>query len=175
MRNFSLFILLIVSFLSIPAFADDFSIASEAAADKSALPTLYSCDGADTSPQLSWTNIPAQTKSFALILSDPDAPHGTFYHWVVFNIPATVHQLAEGISQYPASSQLGKNSWGKSQYNGPCPPPGSIHHYIFTLYALDTLLTLSAEADVSSVMSAMQSHILKQAQFTVSYSRWPKT
>lgn len=142
-----------------------FSIHTTAFKNNGKIPKQYSCDGQDISPALAWQNTPANTKSFALILSDPDAPGGTFYHWVVYNIPSSVMELAEGDS-LPPGAIAGKNSWGKKQYNGPCPPHGSEHHYIFTLYALDAKLSLSADVDALTLEDAIQTHIVGKTSIT---------
>jgi Raf kinase inhibitor-like YbhB/YbcL family protein len=146
----------------ITAYADTLSLESTSFKSNSSIPAKYSCDGSDISPHLSWTGIPDKTESLALILSDPDAPNGTFYHWILFNMPKKMTSLQEAISSLPAGIKVGKNSWGKMQYNGPCPPKGATHRYIFTLYALDTTLNLAAGADADKLIEAMQNHILGQ-------------
>lgn len=154
------------------AFAtESFSIKTNAFLNNSAMPTLYTCDGKDISPELSWNNAPSKARAFALIMSDPDAPNGTWYHWVIYNIPANTKQLAEN-SSLPAGTLTGKNSWGKAQYNGPCPPKGSAHKYIFTLYALDTLLNLKANEDTQTVLSQVKNHTIQSTDITAIYNRW---
>lgn len=153
-----LFILIGIFFMS-NAMAANFGISSTAFKNGDKIPVPYSCDGQDISPQLSWSNAPTLTQSFALICSDPDAPVGTWYHWVIFNIPKTTTKIAENHN--PEDSLLGKNSWGRAQYNGPCPPPGKLHHYIFTLYALDTKLNLPDGSDAKIVEKAVQGHLLE--------------
>jgi Raf kinase inhibitor-like YbhB/YbcL family protein len=135
------------------------------------IPVRYTCDGKNISPKLIWSNIPANTSTLALILSDPDAPtpSGNFYHWVVYNIPPSTSSFAEGISSLPKKSITAKNGWAKAQYNGPCPPTGNTHHYVFTIYALDTSLTLRSDSNASTLIHAMQNHILAQASFTALY------
>lgn len=125
---------------------------------------MYTCDGKNISPELDWSNIPKQTVSFTLLLSDPDAPNGTFYHWVLFNIPKNINKLPENLTQLPAETLIGNNSWGKAEYNGPCPPKGKPHNYVITLYALDTKLDLPAGAEVKTLLDAMQNHILDIAE-----------
>lgn len=134
------------------------------------VPVLYTCDGKDTSPEFDWTNLPANTKTITLIVSDPDAPGGTFYHWVLYNIPTSVSALQEGMNKIPAGAMIGKNSFGKLQYNGPCPPKGSIHSYVFTIYALDTKLGIANGADGETVITAMQNHILGEAGLSATFS-----
>ena len=152
--------------------APTFTLNTTAFLDQNALPVLYTCDGKDISPEFDWTNVPAKTQSLALIASDPDAPGGMFYHWVIYNIPKSVTTIAEGADKMPAGVSLGKNSWGKTQYNGPCPPKDSVHSYLFTLYALDSKLTVPADADGKTVLAAMQKHIVGKVALTAIYSRW---
>ncbi len=165
--------LLLVSFFSIPAYATHMTLSSQAFADGITIPVLYTCDGKDISPDLSWSNLPSKTQSLAIILSDEDAPGGIFYHWILFNIPAKTTALAEAITTLPTGTLAGKNSWGRPQYNGPCPPKGSLHHYTFTLYALDEKLSLPAETDAPTLLKAIQGHILEQTTLKIGYSRWP--
>jgi Raf kinase inhibitor-like YbhB/YbcL family protein len=150
------------------AYAENLSIKSNALSEGGTIPTLYTCNGKDISPELSWTNAPDKTQSLALIISDPDAPGGVFYHWVIYNISSTIKELAE--NKVPAGT-IGKNSYDKTQYNGPCPPPGKLHHYIFTLYALDTKLNLSADIDAITLEKAMNGHILGSTTLTGLFSR----
>lgn len=141
---------------------------SSLTADKP-IPPQYTCDGKDTSPQLSWSGAPDNTKSFALIMSDPDAPNDVFYHWVVFNLPKATNTLEEGVTSYPSGTVIGKNSFGKSQYNGPCPPKDTKHRYIFTLHALDSSLDLPASSNAQTVLAALQSHIIATANFSATF------
>lgn len=138
------------------------------------MPTLYTCDSKDVSPELSWTNPPAKTQSFAIIVSDPDAPSGTWYHWIAYNIPSSVKELAENTTQLPSGALAGRNSWGKTQYNGPCPPKGSVHTYVFTLYALDTKLKIPADPDGKTILEAIKDHTVGKAEITGVYTRWLK-
>ena len=149
--------------------AGAFSLTSTAFISDSTIPKQYSCDGKDISPQLSWTDSPDKTQSFAFILSDPDAPGGTFYHWILYDLPKNTTNLSEGISQLPANAQTGKNSWNNIAYRGPCPPKGATHHYIFTLYALDTMLHLDSGASADMLLVAMQNHILGQAELRATF------
>ena len=125
-----------------------FEITSPAFANGGAIPFDFSCDGRDFSPALTWTDPPAGTQSFALIMDDPDAPMGTWVHWVIFNIPASTRKLTEGTPTDPQLSDgslQGKTSAGSSGYHGPCPPSGT-HHYFFKLFALDTMLSLTSQS-----------------------------
>ena len=149
------------------------SITSPAFKNGSPIPALYSCKGRDTSPALSWNDAPSGTKSLALIMDDPDAPGGTWVHWVTYNIPASASGL-QGAA--PAQAQLedgslnGINSWGKPGYGGPCPPNGT-HRYFFKLYALDTLLSLPSGANKQNLLSAMQNHVLAQGELMGTFSK----
>lgn len=149
-----------------------FAVTTTAVLDEGALPVLYTCDGKDISPQLSWTNPPAKTQSFAIIVSDSDAPNGVWYHWLVYNIPKDAKEMTEGMLILPKGAAIGQNSWGKNAYNGPCPPKNTAHTYILTLYALNTVLKLPTNADAKSLLAAMQGHILGTAKLSAVYSRW---
>lgn len=170
---------LALSAFILPAFAADapaptFTLATNAFLDAGILPVLYTCDGQDVSPELSWTNPPAKTQSFAVTMVDPDAPGGNFYHWVVYNIPSTAKELLQGPEKPPAGSVVSKNNWGKTAYNGPCPPKGSAHTYVITMYALDTKLKLPADATGPNVEAAMKGHVVGTTKLSTVYSRWGK-
>lgn len=134
------------------------------------IPDIYSCNGKDVTPDLTWSAAPVGTKSFALIVDDPDAPSGAWTHWVLFNIPASVTELAAN-APVPEGALAGNNSWGRAKYNGPCPPYDKIHRYNFKLYALDTLLKLPVGASAAQVMSASEHHILGQVKLIGEYER----
>lgn len=132
------------------------------------IPARHTCDGADISPPLAIANVPDGTKSLALILDDPDAPVGTWVHWVVWNIPATTRELAEG--SLPAGALEGKNSWQRNRYGGPCPPSG-VHRYFFKLYALDASLTLGSGTAKADLERAMEGHVIGRAELMGTYRR----
>ncbi len=132
------------------------------------IPKRHTCDGENLSPELSWQNIPSGTKSLVLIVDDPDAPMGTFVHWVIYNLPADLSGLKEGVKGVGVE---GINDFRKSGYGGPCPPRGSTHRYFFKLYALDTTLNLAAGAKKAEVEKAMQGHILAQGELVGRYGR----
>jgi hypothetical protein len=148
-------------------------IYSSAFEDGGMIPSKYTCDGADISPPLAWSGLPEGTKSIAIINDDPDAPMGTWVHWVIYNIPPTAQGLAEDIKRVeklPDGTLQGKNSWGRIGYGGPC-PPGGTHRYFFKIYALDKMLNLKPGATKEELLTAMKGHILAQAQFYGKYSR----
>jgi Raf kinase inhibitor-like YbhB/YbcL family protein len=138
------------------------------------IPRKFTCDGADVSPELSWTEPPAGTQSFALIADDPDAPGGTWTHWVLFDLPPTTRNLPEGVSkidELPGGARQGRNDFRKIGYNGPCPPPGKPHRYFFKLYALDRKLDLKPAISKPEVEQAMQGHTLGKAEYVGKYQR----
>lgn len=138
------------------------------------IPKRYTCDGADISPQLSWSGTPPGSQSLALIGDDPDAPRGTWTHWVVYDLPASTKELAEDVrkvDQLPGGGSQGRNDFGKTGYNGPCPPPGKPHRYFFRVFALDKMLALKPGASRKEVESAMQGHVLAQAEVMGRYGR----
>jgi Raf kinase inhibitor-like YbhB/YbcL family protein len=138
------------------------------------IPTKYTCEGEDLSPALSWTGAPAGTKSFAMIVDDPDAPDPkapkmVYVHWVLHNIPASTTSLPENATRsgLPAGAVQGTNDWGKQEYGGPCPPIG-VHRYFFKLYALDTELNLSAPTK-PDLLKAMEGHIFAETELMGTY------
>ena len=148
-------------------------IKSNAFTNENAIPPKYTCDGADLSPPLSWSNAPVGTKSYALIADDPDAPAGTWVHWVVWNIPANTSSLKEGMDKapkFPDGTRQGVNDFRRTGYGGPC-PPGGTHRYYFKLYALDSTLEIPANATKAILEAAMKGHILGQATLLGTYSR----
>jgi Raf kinase inhibitor-like YbhB/YbcL family protein len=140
----------------------------------SQIPRKYTCDGDDVSPELSWGEPPQGTKSFALIADDPDAPAGTWVHWVIWDLHANTRKLPEGVAKTDKIStggMQGITDFRRVGYGGPCPPPGKPHRYFFKLYALDTLLNLKAGAKKKDVERAMQGHVLEQAELMGTYKR----
>jgi len=149
-------------------------LTSTAFAEGAAIPAKHTCDAEDISPPLKWTGVPADTKSLVLIVDDPDAPVGTWVHWVLYDLPATASELAEGVakSQYlPNGAKQGLNDFKRLGYGGPCPPPGKPHRYFFKLYALDTALDLKPGLTKKDLEAAMEKHILAQAQLMGTYQR----
>ena len=152
-----------------------FEVTSSAFAPGSAIPAKYTCEGHDTSPPLAWKGAPEGTRSFALVVSDPDAPDPkapkmTWIHWVLYDIPVATSALAEGVSAPPAGARAGTNDWNKSGYGGPCPPVGR-HRYVHTVYALDALLGDLGEVTKAELEKAMQGHILGQGQLIGTYQQ----
>lgn len=155
--------------VAMAAKSTDFTIKSSAFTDQGIFPPLYSCDGKNIPPDLSWTNPPPKTQAYALILYSPDAPMGAFYSWVVYNIPGTIQSLPEG-EDLPEGALVGANTIGDSIYRGPCPPDELKHHYIFILYALDASLYLGEGADIEEVLSNIKKHTIKKTQLTGTFS-----
>lgn len=155
--------------ISHQVFAADFTLESPAFTNNAMIPAEYTCDGTGKSPALSWQNIPANTQSLALVVDDPDAESGNWTHWVVFNIPTSVTELDTG-GPIPEGAATGLNSWGGEGYRGPCPPTGA-HRYVFTLYALDTVLVVDKGASKDVVLQAMTSHVIGKAVLTGLYQK----
>lgn len=153
-----------------------FSLTSSAFKDGDRIPAKYTADGADVSPPLSWDKLPEGTVSLAVICDDPDAPAGTWTHWVLYDLPADRAELPEGVPSRETVPELGGakhglNDFGIAGYGGPSPPRGPAHHYHFRLYALDAKLDLPARARKGDVDKATQGHILGQAQLVGLYGR----
>ena len=149
-------------------------VTSPAMASGAAIADDYACTGADRSPALAWSDAPDSTKSFALIVDDPDAPGGTFIHWVAYNIPLGVTSLPAGVPQtteIAGGGTNGINGFEHIGYNGPCPPPGKMHHYHFHLFALDSMLTPGDNADAAAVRSAMAGHVVATAELVGTFQR----
>lgn len=150
-----------------------FTLTSSAFAEGQPIPALYTCEGKDISPPLAWTQPPDGTQSLALISDDPDAPMGTWVHWLLYNLPANQRELKEGFptpAQLADGARQGTTDFGRTGYGGPCPPSGT-HRYFFKLYALDTVLSLKPAAAQKQLESAMAGHVLGQAQLMGTYRR----
>ena len=148
-------------------------IESAAFTEGGLIPERYTCDGADVSPPLSWTSVPAGTGSLALIADDPDAPGKTWVHWVLFDLPAESKGLPENVpgEKAPAAGgKQGRNDFGKIGYGGPC-PPGGTHRYFFKLYALDSRLDLEPGASKQELLRVMEGHVLAEGQLMGKYRR----
>jgi Raf kinase inhibitor-like YbhB/YbcL family protein len=150
-----------------------FFLTSPAFKEGEAIPLEYSCDGEDQSPALQWSGVPKGASSFALIMDDPDAPGGTWIHWILYNIPAENSSLPASMPSYMVmvdGSTHGVNSWGRTDYGGPCPPSGK-HRYFFRLYALDTTLSIPEGSQIEVITTAMESHILGETSLMGTYER----
>jgi Raf kinase inhibitor-like YbhB/YbcL family protein len=144
------------------------SLTTPSFSDGGSIPAAYTCDGGNHSPALRWNGAPAGTRSFVLMMHDPDAPDGDFTHWLLYDVPANTAQLPEGS----AAGLAGANEFGKSGYGGPCPPPGPPHHYVFDLYALDEGTTgLPLGARRVDVDAAIRGHVLAQGRIQGVYQR----
>lgn len=150
-------------------------ITSPAFEDNAGIPTLYTCEGQDISPELNWTDVPEEAKSLALIVDDPDAPSPdapkmVWIHWVLFNIPPNAKGLKEAIrdNELPNGTKIGTNSWQKQSYGGPCPPIGK-HRYYHKLFALDTTLENLDNPTADALLAAMTDHIIDKATLLGTY------
>jgi len=151
----------------------EIKVTSSAFTDGGMIPAKYTCDGADFSPPLEWESVPEGTKSIALICDDPDAPMGTFVHWVLFNLPGGTRQLQENMpaeATLPNGARQGRNDFGRTGYGGPC-PPGGTHRYFFRLYALDKQIELGAGIKKRDLLKAMDGHVLAEGQLMGKYKR----
>jgi Raf kinase inhibitor-like YbhB/YbcL family protein len=151
-----------------------FIIESQAFKHGGLIPAKFTCDGEDVSPALTWDGPPQGTKSFALIYDDPDAPMGTWVHWVIYGIPAGKTGLPEGVPKdetFEGSMRQGLNSWHRIGYGGPCPPPGKPHRYFFKLHALDAELGLPAGLEKKELIEATKGHVIGRAEFHGLYER----
>ena len=151
-----------------------FRVESPAFAAGKSIPRKFTCDGEDRSPAIQWTGVPHGTESFALICDDPDAPAGTFVHWVIYGIPGSATGLPEDVAPAPTlpdRSRQGTNSWKKIGFGGPCPPLGKAHRYFFKVYALSEMLTLGPGATKQQLQGAMEGLILAHAELVGTYAR----
>lgn len=152
----------------------DFQIKSKAFEDKAPIPSKYTGDGPDVSPPLVWTNAPEGTKVFVLICDDPDAPVGTWVHWVLYDIPVDIRALDEAMpkdEQVLGSAKQGRNDFRRIGYDGPSPPRGKPHRYLFKLYAMDKETGLKPGATKDQVLKAIKGHVLAQTELTGTYQR----
>lgn len=151
-----------------------FELTSSAFKEGERIPDRHTCEGDDLSPPLHWSVPPAATKSFALIADDPDAPGGTWVHWVIYNLSLDLRGLPEGIpakDHWLDGALQGLTDFKRVGYGGPCPPPGKPHRYYFKLYALDAVLTLKPRATKSQLLEACKGHVLAEAQLMGRFGR----
>jgi Raf kinase inhibitor-like YbhB/YbcL family protein len=149
------------------------TVESSAFQEGGMIPSKYTCDGQDISPPLAWTGVPETAKSIALIADDPDAPMGTWVHWVMWNVPPNVHELAENVAkdpELPDGSRQGMTDFKRPGYGGPCPPSGT-HRYYFKIYALDKKLDLPGSTKKADLLKAMDGHVLAEGQLMGKYKR----
>lgn len=151
------------------------SITSSAFAAGGSIPAVYTCEGKDISPPLSWAGVPAGAKSLALIVDDPDAPDPAapkrvYVHWVLYNLPASSTGLSEAVTTPPAGARDGTNDWNRTGYGGPCPPIGR-HRYFFKLYALDVMLPDLGNPTKAALLKAMHGHVLEHAEVMGTYEK----
>jgi hypothetical protein len=176
-RPLTLVLLFILSGCLVPGEkrgAPALGVSSRAFAPGGEIPRRYTCDGANSSPSLSWDGVPPGTKSIAILVTDPDAPGGSFVHWVAYNIPPGTREIPEGgpgRTVLPAGSVQGMNDMGRAGYAGPCPPRGGPHHYHFTVYALDATISPAGRQDGRTVQGAFTGHILARGEIVGIYSR----
>jgi len=153
----------------------EIKIKSSSFHDGGMIPSKYTCEDENISPQLHWNEVSKNVKSYAIILDDPDAPGGNFVHWIIFNIPGDMKELHENVTpsrNIPDEVMLGTNSFGRIGYGGPCPPPGKPHHYYFRLYALDTILHhIESGATKERLEKAMEGHIVAKGELMGMYKR----
>ncbi|UJR84347.1 YbhB/YbcL family Raf kinase inhibitor-like protein [Sandaracinus amylolyticus] len=138
------------------------------------IPVEHTCDGADRPPALAWSGAPPRTRSFALVVHDPDAPRGDWVHWLLFDVPAETSMLPEGLPSTPVlrdGSRQGTNDFGRVGWGGPCPPRGAAHRYVFDLYALDSVLGLPPGVSRDRLEHAMRGHVLAHAKLVATYAR----
>ncbi|MFA4956101.1 MAG: YbhB/YbcL family Raf kinase inhibitor-like protein [Candidatus Methanoperedens sp.] len=153
---------------------ENISISAERFKDGETIPDIYTCKGKDISPTLSWKGIPVGTKSIALIMDDPDAPGGTFVHWVLYNVQPQTQKLPESMpfdKVLADGSIQGMTDFGRTGYGGPCPPPGKTHRYYFKIYALDSKITLVPGASKKQLENEMSGHILAKGEIVGIYKR----
>lgn len=149
-------------------------LTSSAIKEGQPIPAKYTCEGKDISPPLKWSGVPAAAKTLALVVDDPDAPVGDWFHWLVYNLPITSSELPEGqpkTQALPTGGQQGRNDFKRLGYGGPCPPPGKPHRYFFKLYALDAQLNLAPNVTGKELQSAMTNHILAEVGLMGTYER----
>ncbi len=152
-------------------------LTSSAFAEGQTIPVECTCDGADLSPGLTWESAPPETQCYALICEDPDAPRGTWVHWLLYNLTKDAVELQPGMAAEPelkSGARQGMNDFKKLGYGGPCPPPGPAHRYFFRLFALDTQLSLPAGATRAELDAAARGHIIAEGELMGTYERKPR-
>jgi Raf kinase inhibitor-like YbhB/YbcL family protein len=151
-----------------------FELRSPAVPAEGTIPIEHTCEGADRSPPLEWSGAPAGTRSFALLVHDPDAPRGDWVHWVLYDLPATSASLPAGVPtarELEGGARQGRNDFDRIGWGGPCPPPGRAHRYVFVLHAVDRMLGLAPGASREEMEHALRGHVLERAALSASYAR----
>ena len=181
MRRENFFLLACFLLLATPVFqgattktAGSMELKSSAFQTGADVPRKHTCDAADVSPLLRWEKAPAGTRAFALIVDDPDAPAGTWVHWVIYDLPAETKELKEGTAKTETQAngaKQGVNDFRRVGYSGPCPPPGQLHRYFFKLYALDAPTNLKPRATKQQLLEAMKGHVLEETKLVGRYKR----
>ena len=176
MRNRLLLLCLLAAVLSMAKGGEVMALEIRSSAFKNGdfIPARYTCKGEDLSPPLEWDNVPEGTKGFALISDDPDAPMGTWVHWVIYGIPPDKRSLPEGVSKDKIlgnGSKQGVNDFRRIGYGGPCPPPGPVHRYFFKLYVLDSELNLGPGLTKDQLLKAIKGHVVEEAQLMGKFKR----
>ena len=171
MKKYSLLLFFLLCTVQYHSFAQSLTLESSAFKMNSIIPDAYTCKAGDHSPPLNWNNVPPNTQSLAVIMDDPDSPSGIWTHWILFNIPPTLTQLDAG-SAVPQGAATGINSWGSTDYRGPCPPTGVAHTYYFKLYALDTVINLGNGTSRDILLNAMTGHVIGSAELTGLYQKF---
>lgn len=159
------------------ASAGELTIESKSFAHKGDIPVLHTCDGADRSPALAWQGVPEETKAFAIVVDDPDAPNGSFNHWLAWNLPAAARAIDTGvppIGDLGDGTKQGKNGFGKTGYAGPCPSPGSTHEYHFRFFALSKPIDVEEDAERDAVIDALEKNAIEEAELIGTYRRAEK-
>jgi Raf kinase inhibitor-like YbhB/YbcL family protein len=151
--------------------AADFTLTSPSLKPDTQIPILYTCDGKNISPKLTWSNPPANTVSYALVLSSPDSVVGVYYNWIIYNIPPTQTSLDEAANKdLPDDIMNASNTAGDDLYRGPCPPDTGLHHYVFELFALNSTLDLSNTDNVEETLRTIDKHTIKSTKLTVLFN-----
>ena len=165
---------LVLSISTAAEHKEQMQLTSASFTDGAAIPAKYTCDDKNVSPPLKWNGMPETAKSLALIMDDPDAPVGTWTHWVAYDLPPNISELSEDVTKgqnIPGGGEQGLNDFKHLGYGGPCPPPGKAHRYFFKLYALDAKLDLKPGASRKEVERAMEKHVVAQGQLMGTYKR----
>jgi Raf kinase inhibitor-like YbhB/YbcL family protein len=173
-RTLAALIILSIELQAVALAQSQMALSSSSIAPGAAITDDFACTGADRSPELVWSGAPKSAVTFAMIVEDPDAPNGTFTHWVAYNIPASRTSLPSGVprtAEIPGGGTNGMNSFGNIGYNGPCPPPGKIHHYRFHLFALNSALSVGEQADAAAVEAAIAGHVVAEAELIGTFKR----